>query len=660
MSATGLSGPSWENLEHPARHMNKEGKMMLDQRVVGFVMVNKKGKTKRRQFPLKCLVHFRTKIAPPTLILSVMLPQTPMATEFNFEFLGSPEETDLRIAQWKGALSAVIEHNRPPDPEAEKRRKAEEARKAGRAGWVAELKRRPSILVERAEAEKEARRRASLLASDLHLFEQYKALVQESRTITDDEFWASRARALQNQDTKPSAQDAGAAGSGLRHGVIAAPVGEQETDKTVRVVVTLDDMVRRFFKYPAVHRAWVELVPKRMSEKEFWTTFEKSKYFHDESNGAGARDASSSSDATKLFENYELRGLDADGAVSTAAERMSRVDPRNDMMLSENATFYAKEDLQALLRDRKGDSREDIERENKRKSLGKRLSDLNRYGSLILSASELKSRALNQLKDSGSAQPLRARTALAKASLGALAQEMKLRELEARNSERPAPLRIDSTARRAAEPASRTPVSSSDQPQVEGQDVAAGVVAMARGLRQGEFLLAPPTHASMGGFETMKYSTSRARGDALAGNMMTGSAGTGDNLYIFSSSNSFKDTRVSPNIAANVRRLCANTAEKLRFYWSCVPPNTKAKVRKARKFYKALQESENELRAYAERLGDRQSVLLQPSLNAIKKATETQSIIESRIREHQRRMRTNAAMADGQPQRKRARVAGAV
>jgi transcription initiation factor TFIIH subunit 1 len=112
--------------------------------------------------------------------------------------------------------------------------------------------------------------RASLLASNAALRQQHKYLVQETGTITEDDFWTTHRHLLEEE----YARIAGVEKSGT------SSVLQSHLPHTGRVRLGVQEMRQIFILYPAVHKAYEEKVPLELSDEQFWRKYLESEYFH--------------------------------------------------------------------------------------------------------------------------------------------------------------------------------------------------------------------------------------------------------------------------------------------------------------------------------------------------------------------------------------------
>ncbi|XP_018331842.1 general transcription factor IIH subunit 1 [Agrilus planipennis] len=133
------------------------------------------------------------------------------------------------------------------------------------------------------KVDRELEEKNRLLSSNPALLQLYKDLVM-TEIVTSEEFWAQHAsQYTKAQNTQP--QEIGVSGAFL------ADIKPQ-TDgcNGLKYNITADIIESIFKTYPAVKKKYIEHVPSKMSEAQFWTKFFQSHYFHRDRKYAESKD----------------------------------------------------------------------------------------------------------------------------------------------------------------------------------------------------------------------------------------------------------------------------------------------------------------------------------------------------------------------------------
>ncbi|XP_021724624.1 probable RNA polymerase II transcription factor B subunit 1-1 [Chenopodium quinoa] len=167
----------------------------------------------------------------------------------------------------------------------------------------------------------EMERRIKLLQEDSELMKLHKQLVI-GKILTEDEFWATRKKLLDSGNKRSSSTQR----VGFKSAMISdiKPLTDGRTNK-VTFNLTPEIIHQIFAEKPAVHQAFLTYVPKRMSEKDFWTKYCRAEYLHSTKNAiaAAAEAAEDEQLAVFLKQDYIL--------ASEARRKIRKVDPTLDM-----------------------------------------------------------------------------------------------------------------------------------------------------------------------------------------------------------------------------------------------------------------------------------------------------------------------------------------
>mmetsp|Transcript_24503 Transcript_24503/g.50548 ORF Transcript_24503/g.50548 Transcript_24503/m.50548 type:complete len:1009 (-) Transcript_24503:944-3970(-) len=121
--------------------------------------------------------------------------------------------------------------------------------------------------------------RSSLLASNPTLRSQHKYLVEESQTVSEEDFWTTHASLLEEEYARIS---------GITRAGTSSLLQSHLQVLTGRITLGVEEMRQIFIMYPAVHKAYDEKVPLELSDEQFWRKYLESEYFHRDRGRVGA------------------------------------------------------------------------------------------------------------------------------------------------------------------------------------------------------------------------------------------------------------------------------------------------------------------------------------------------------------------------------------
>ncbi|KAG4983797.1 hypothetical protein JHK87_028546 [Glycine soja] len=200
--------------------------------------------------------------------------------------------------------------------------------------------------------------RIKLLQEDSKLQRLHKELVASGK-LTESEFWATKKKLLDQDESRKLKQRIG-----FKNSLIfdTKPMSDG----------------RIFALKPAVHQAFLNFVPSKMNEVDFWNKYFKAEYLHSTKNAvAAAAEAAEDEDLAVFLKDDEILEIEA-------RKKVRRVDPTLDMEADQGDDYTHLPD-HGIFRD---GSKDISEAQN---SLYKRtlLQDLNRQGAVVLEGKTL-------------------------------------------------------------------------------------------------------------------------------------------------------------------------------------------------------------------------------------------------------------------------------
>ncbi|XP_038709323.1 general transcription and DNA repair factor IIH subunit TFB1-1-like isoform X2 [Tripterygium wilfordii] len=210
--------------------------------------------------------------------------------------------------------------------------------------------------------------RIKLLRENGELQRLHKQLVI-GRVLTEAEFWANRKKLLDTDSRSKSKQRVGF------NSVMISDIKPSTDGRTNRVKFNLNREIifQIFAEKPAVHRAFLNLVPNKMTEMDFWTKYFRAGYLHSTKNTIAAAAEAAEDEELAIFLKQD------DIVASEASKKIKQVHPTLDILATE-ADDYMHLPGHGILHD---DSLHVTEQQDE---LYKRTlaQDLNRHASVVL------------------------------------------------------------------------------------------------------------------------------------------------------------------------------------------------------------------------------------------------------------------------------------
>ena len=121
--------------------------------------------------------------------------------------------------------------------------------------------------------------RSTVLAANPQLRAQHHYLVEESKTVSEEDFWKTHNDLIEEEYARIS---------GLTRAGTSSLLQSHLQILTGRVTLGVEEMRQIFILYPAVHKAYEEKVPLEHSDEQFWRKYLESEYFHRDRGRLGA------------------------------------------------------------------------------------------------------------------------------------------------------------------------------------------------------------------------------------------------------------------------------------------------------------------------------------------------------------------------------------
>ncbi|KAL3682676.1 hypothetical protein R1sor_000698 [Riccia sorocarpa] len=214
----------------------------------------------------------------------------------------------------------------------------------------------------------EMERRLKLLQTDSELQKLHSELVIGERILSEDEFWAARKHMLEEDSSRGGRQK-----TGLKTAMLAdvRPITDGRTNK-VTFNLTPEIIQQIFTEKPAVHRAFLQNVPTKMSEVEFWTKYCRAEYLYRTKNQAAAAAEAADDEDLAVFTRED------DIIQNEARKKIKRVDPTLDIA-ADMADDYTHLPGRGIYRDGNKEEAEYVG--GKSRSI---MNDINRHAAVVL------------------------------------------------------------------------------------------------------------------------------------------------------------------------------------------------------------------------------------------------------------------------------------
>ncbi|GAB4850692.1 General transcription and DNA repair factor IIH subunit TFB1-1 [Ancistrocladus abbreviatus] len=214
----------------------------------------------------------------------------------------------------------------------------------------------------------EMERRMKLLGEDSELQKLHKQFVIGG-ILSEAEFWATRKKLLDGDNNQMARQRVG-----FKSAMIS-DIKPQTDGRTNKVTFNLTpEIIHQIFaEKPAVHRAFLNYVPSKMSEKDFWTKYCRAEYLHSTKNAVAAAAEAAEDEELAVFLKQD------DILVREARWKIRKVDPTLDMEADQGDDYTHLPD-HGIPRDGSKEVSDSPYEQYKRNLL----QDLNRHAAVVL------------------------------------------------------------------------------------------------------------------------------------------------------------------------------------------------------------------------------------------------------------------------------------
>ncbi|KAF3616187.1 putative RNA polymerase II transcription factor B subunit 1-1 [Capsicum annuum] len=263
------------------------------------------------------------------------MPNDPtLTTKLNVEFKlikghkfskeGSSKQALLNLTQDQGG-NYLFEFDSFPDRDQCRDFVASAIAACGEVGKATSEK--PAVPHDEQLSATEMGRRIKLLQENSELQKLHRQLVIGG-TLSEAEFWAARKKLLEQTENKKPKQRVA-----LKNDMWSVkPLSDGQTNR-VTFNLTPEVIHQIFAEKPAVRQAYLNFVPGKMSEKEFWTKYSRAEYLHSTKNIVAAFAEASEDEELAVFLKQDAM------LASEARKKIRRVDPTLDMEADEGDDY---------------------------------------------------------------------------------------------------------------------------------------------------------------------------------------------------------------------------------------------------------------------------------------------------------------------------------